>query len=71
MDLDDGEEQPPEEAPARKEPAAQVTAAPVVQASLDDLLDFGGGSTQNSTFTTQTNTTDILNDLLGGGEPVA
>lgn len=41
------------------------------QASLDELLDFGGISTgtTSSSLSTQQNTNDILNDLLGGGQP--
>ena len=42
------------------------------QASLDELLDFGGISTgtTSSSLSTQQNTNDILNDLLGGGQPL-
>jgi hypothetical protein len=49
---------------------SQPASSPIVQTSLDDLLDFGGSSTGGSTqtiLTTQPNTVDLIGDLLGGG----
>jgi len=68
---DDDEEQEEERPKVKALPAEPIlpsaiptsTSTTAPSQSLDDLLDFGTGST-NTTLPTQA---DVLNDLLGGG----